>query len=89
MRSCADGVPLVRREGPCQGKETCWDRGTLTALKLAVVVTMETPWKSLACVVIVVAMVASKVVPERDARQEFMTSQGKPARCPQLTDHSD
>ncbi|KAG5276442.1 hypothetical protein AALO_G00132070 [Alosa alosa] len=35
---------------------------------------METAGKSLACVVIVVAMVASKVVPERGAREEFTTS---------------
>ena len=58
-------------------------------MKLAVEVTMETAWKSLACVVIVVAVVASKVVPERATGEEFMNSQGEP-RCPtQLADHCD
>lgn len=57
-----------------RGQKTCWDGGLGIALKLAVV-TMETVWRSLACVGII-AMVASGVA-ESWSDEEFAHSQGE------------
>lgn len=64
--------------GAIRGQKTCWDRGLGTALKLAVV-TMETVWRSLACIGII-AMVASGVA-ESWSPEDFAQSQGKILLC--------
>lgn len=61
-----------------RGQKTCWDGGLGIALKLAVV-TMETVWRSLACVGII-AMVASGVA-ESLSDEEFALSQGEIPVC--------